>query len=610
MISDTLVSINAPEQGTAMPAYSAPLDDMTFVLRHLAGLARIQQLDAFSMASDDVVEQVLEEASKFARDIWAPLNESGDTTGCRVENNAVIVPDGFAEAYRQFVENGWQSIEYSPDYGGMGLPGLIASAAAEMFQSANLAFSLCPMLTGSAIYAVESHASEELKKTFLPKLVSGEWTGTMNLTEPQAGSDLAAIKTRAVPENGHYRLYGTKIFITWGDQPFSENILHMVLARLPDAPPGVRGISMFLVPKFLVNDDGSIGERNDVFATSVEHKMGIHASPTCVLNFGDKDGAIAYLVGEENKGLACMFTMMNHARIGVGIQGLAISDRAYQLAREFARQRIQGVAPGEKNRSAIVQHPDVRRMLMVMKSQIEAMRAVAYVTAGTMDIAHHETDVKLRNDANERVALLTPIVKGWMTEVAQELTSIGVQVHGGMGYVEETGAAQHMRDARILTIYEGTTGIQANDLIGRKILGDEGRAVASLVREIRELDSQLATANGSLDDVRVALANAATTMEETVSWLVRNAPSDPLLPGAAAFNTLMLMGTVVGGWQMARAAAVCQGQSGNGVDENFCRAKLATADFYFEHIMPRANAYARAASAGSHSTMGLPADLL
>ncbi|MEQ9561942.1 MAG: acyl-CoA dehydrogenase family protein, partial [Woeseiaceae bacterium] len=301
-----------------MPAYSAPLDDMKFVLRHLAGLPRIQQLETFDAATDDVLEQVLEEAAKFASEVWAPLNESGDSTGCRVENNAVVVADGFADAYGQFVESGWQSLEYSPDYGGMGLPGLIASATAEMFQSANLALSLCPMLTGSAIYAVEAHASDELKKMFLSRLVSGEWTGTMNLTEPQAGSDLAAIKTRAVPENGHYRLYGTKIFITWGDQPFSENILHMVLARLPDAPDGVRGISMFLVPKFLLNDDGSIGEHNDVYATSVEHKLGIHASPTCVMNFGDNDGAIGYLVGEKNKGLACMFTMMNHARIGVG----------------------------------------------------------------------------------------------------------------------------------------------------------------------------------------------------------------------------------------------------------------------------------------------------
>jgi hypothetical protein len=407
-------------------------------------------------------------------------------------------------------------------------------------------------------------------------------------------------------------LYGTKIFITWGDQPFSENILHMVLARLPDAPEGVRGISMFLVPKYLVNDDGSIGKHNDVYPTSVEHKLGIHASPTCVMNFGDNDGAIGYLIGDENKGLACMFTMMNHARIGVGIQGLAISDRAYQLALEFARQRVQGKVPGERERSTIIQHADVRRMLLVMKSQIEAMRAVAYVTSGVMDIAHHADDEGKRADAHERVALLTPVVKGWSTELAQEITSLGVQVHGGMGFVEETGAAQHMRDARILTIYEGTTGIQANDLVGRKILADEGRAMAKLVAEIRGLDSQLSGSDESFGALRPVLANAVTEMEETVSWLVKNAPSDPRLPGAAAFNTLMLMGTVVGGWQMARAAIACSKDSSKAESdhENFRRAKISTARFYFDHIMPRASAYARAARSGSESTMGIAAEWL
>lgn len=593
-----------------MAEYNAPLQDMNFVIHELAGLDQLQKIDAYAEATDDLVEQILDEAAKFARDVWAPTNTVGDEQGIRVENKTVIVPDGFAEAYQQYVEGGWPSLEFEPDYGGMGFPGLVGSAVAEMLQSANLAFSLCPMLTGGAIHALDAHASDELKQEYLPRLVSGEWTGTMCLTEAQAGSDLSVVKTKAVPEGDQYRLTGTKIFITWGDQEITENVVHLVLARLPDAPEGVRGISLFLVPKYLVNADGSLGDRNDVYAESTEHKLGIHASPTVVVNFGDSEGAVGHLVGEENKGLACMFTMMNHARVGVGIQGLAIAERAYQLARDHAKERVQGVAPGIKGRAEIVHHADVRRMLMVMKSQIEAMRAVAYVSSAEWDIAHHAEEPTERSLANARVALVTPVVKGWMTEVAQEVTSLGVQVQGGMGYVEETGAAQHMRDARILTIYEGTTGIQALDLAGRKILGDSGKAMQDLLQDMRSSDSELA--GSGLEDIRDMLVAAIDELEQSATWLLQNAPADQQVPGAASVNLMMQMGTVVGGWQMARAALAASGKLGacEEHEKGFLDAKITTARFYMQHVLPRARAYARAACAGSESTMGVPVELL
>lgn len=589
-----------------MTEYIAPVKDMRFVIRELAGLDRILQMPDFGDISDDVVDQILEESARFSREVLAPLNVPGDHEGCRVENKSVIVPDSFAEAYRQFVDSGWQSLASSPDYGGMGLPEAVAAAAMEMWQSANLSFSLCPLLTSGAIAAIEAHASEQLKRLYLPKMVSGEWTGTMNLSEPQAGSDLAAVNTKAVPAGDHYRISGTKIFITWGDQQFSENVVHLVLARLHDAPEGVRGISLFLVPKFLVNEDGGIGERNDAYCTSVEHKLGIHASPTCVINYGDGDGAIGYLVGEENKGLACMFTMMNHARLNVGIQGLAISERAYQLAREFAQQRIQGAAPGEKGRVTIIHHPDVRRMLLVMKALIEGMRAAAYVTAALVDTLQHSADGAERAATAARAALLTPIIKGWLTEVAQELTSLGVQVHGGMGYVEETGAAQHMRDARILTIYEGTTGIQANDLVGRKILFDEGKAMREWIEEMRSMDAELAAAR-DLTPIRQALSSALDDLEAAVRWLLENAPGDQNAPGAASVNLLMLAGTVAGGWQMARAAVAAKRRLADDRAESaFLEAKIMTAHFYATHVLPRSSSYRQAAVSGSDAIMAMP----
>ena len=592
-----------------MSEYIAPLKDLKFAINELAGLEEISKLPGFEHATDDLLEPILEEASRFASEVLSPTNVIGDQQGCSVEDGVVKVAPELSAAYRLFVEGGWQGLDCSQDYDGMGLPSLIGSATAEMWQGANLAMSLCPMLTSGAIDTVELHATEELKQRYLPKMISGEWTGTMDLTEPQAGSDLAKIRTRAVPDADQYKISGTKIFITWGDHEMTENVVHLVLARLQGAPEGVRGISLFLVPKFLVNDDGSLGDRNDVFVTSVEHKLGIHASPTCVLNFGDNGGAVGYLIGQENRGLACMFTMMNLARLHVGIQGLAISERAYQGARDYAKERVQGQVPGGRESDPIMQHPDVRRMLMTMKSLIEAMRATAYVTAATNDFAHNSEDTDVRAEANQRSALLTPIVKGWMTEVAQELTSIGVQIHGGVGYVEETGAAQHLRDARILTIYEGTTGIQANDLVGRKILADSGMAMQHLLKEMSELDDKLASCGSDLDSIRSAVTTGQQRLEKATTWLLGKAQDEPAAVASAAFDYLMLAGTVVGAWQMGRAAEIAhRNLASEKGDADFYRAKIVTARFYSEKILPRSAAYLDAATSQRNSTMDLPVE--
>ena len=586
-----------------MSDYNPPLKDTLFAIHELSGIGRVLELDTFEEVDLDVIDQIIEEAGNFARDVIAPQNVHGDQAGVSVENRAVVPPPGFADVYEQFVENGWQSISHSPEFDGMGLPEVVAVATGEYWQGANLSFALCPLLTAGAIAAIEAHATEALKSTYLPKMVTGQWSGTMNLTEAQAGSDLAAVTSKAIPEGDHFRISGTKIFITWGDHPFSENIVHLVLARLPDAPEGVRGISLFLVPKFLVNDDGSLGERNDAYPISVEHKLGIHGSPTCVMEFGEADGAVGYLVGEPNKGLACMFTMMNHARIEVGVQGLAISERAYQAAVVYATDRVQGRAPGVQGRATIVNHADVRRMLLEMRSQIEAMRASALLIAACIDKGHHGADEDERAAADRRMALLTPVIKAWMTEVAQVLTSLGVQVHGGMGFVEETGAAQHMRDARILPIYEGTTGIQAGDFVGRKILADEGREIAAMIAEIRALDSDLAS-NEGLATIRDSLTTGANDLEQAVAHLIAVAPGDPNAPGAASVNLVMLAGTVLGGWQMARAALVVTSEAGAAkYDKAFCDAKLLSAKFYAEQIMPRAGSYAKAAMAPASTVM-------
>jgi acyl-CoA dehydrogenase len=590
-----------------MTDYIAPLEDMNFVINELADLKELSKLPAFEHATDDLLDPILEEASRFAREVLGPTNVIGDQQGCSVTDGVVKVPSEFSDAYQLFVESGWQGLDCPQDYDGMGLPGLIGSATAEMWATANLALSLCPMLTSGAIDTIELHAADELKPHYLPKLVSGEWAATMDLTEPQAGSDLARVRAQAVPDGDHYVITGTKIFITWGDHEMAENVIHLVLARLPDAPEGVGGISLFLVPKFLVNGDGSLGDRNDVYVTSVEHKLGIHASPTCVLNFGDKGGAIGYLVGKENRGLACMFTMMNLARLQVGIQGLAVSERAYQAARDFAKDRVQGQVPGSREAARIIQHADVRRMLMTMKSLNEAMRATAYITASAIDVAHHTEDAETRAKALERSALLTPVVKGWMTEVAQELTGIGVQIHGGTGFIEETGVAQYLRDAKILTIYEGTTGIQANDLVGRKVLADSGTGMKNLLQEMADFDASLASHGPELESIRKAVATGRKRLEEATNWLLGKAQDEPIIVGLAAFDYLMLAGTVIGAWQMGRAAEIaCKKLEGTEGNANFYKAKIITARFYAEEILPRSAGYLEAATSASSSAMELP----
>ena len=471
-----------------MAEYGPPLRDVNYVLDHLVDLDGLCDLPEFAGLDADTIKGVLEENARFVAEVIAPLNRIGDTVGSIFEpaTNSVRTPDGFIDAYRQYVDAGWGGVPFPEVYDGGGFPWLVGIVMQEFISSANMAFSMAPLLTQGAIDLLMHHGNEEQKEKYLKRMVTGEWTGTMNLTEPQAGSDVGAVRTKAVPHgDGTYRITGTKIYISFGEHDMAGNIVHLVLARTPDAPAGTKGISCFIVPKFLVNDDGSLGTRNDVKVVSIEHKMGIHGSPTCVMAFGDQNGAVGYLVGEANMGLAYMFTMMNHARLNVGVQGVALSDRACQQAVNYAKGRVQGQVPGVPGKSAIIHHPDVRRMLMLMRALTEASRALCYVTSAAFDHAHKAADAGLRASAQVRAELLTPLSKAWSTEVSQEVTSIGVQVHGGMGFIEETGAAQLMRDARITTIYEGTTGIQANDLIGRKVIRDQGAGLGSLLARLQ-----------------------------------------------------------------------------------------------------------------------------
>ncbi|MBX2885152.1 MAG: acyl-CoA dehydrogenase, partial [Granulosicoccus sp.] len=474
-------------------SYIAPVKDMAFMLNKVVGLSELSELPGFEDATPDLVDAILEESAKFTSDVLAPLNSVGDVQGCQLKDGQVSMPEGWKEAFDQFIENGWGSLSFPPQYGGQGLPLTVSTAVQEMWHSANMSFGLCPLLSQAAVDALEHHASDELKQLFLPKMVEGVWSGTMNLTEPQAGSDLAAVRTRAEPAGDHYLLKGQKIYITYGEHDLTENIIHLVLARLPDAPEGVKGISLFIVPKFLVNDDGSLGDRNDVHCVSIEHKLGIHGSPTCVMSYGDNAGAVGYLVGKEHHGLSYMFTMMNQARHAVGVQGYGIAETAYQKALEYARDRKQGVTllGKDEDDQGIIHHPDVRRILMTMRSSIEAMRGLGLECAAAFDYAKCHPDEETRAMMQRRGELLTPLVKGWSTEVGVELCSLGVQVHGGMGFIEETGAAQFYRDARIVTIYEGTTAIQANDLIGRKTARDGGKAVGELYAEMRNTLTEL-----------------------------------------------------------------------------------------------------------------------
>ncbi|HET7158655.1 MAG TPA: acyl-CoA dehydrogenase [Burkholderiales bacterium] len=594
-----------------MSTYRAPLKDIQFALRELAGLEEILALPGAEEINGELVDAVLAQAGKFAQEVLHPLNHSGDREGARLQDGQVHAPAGFAAAYAQFVAAGWNGLTGDTRYGGQGLPHVIGSAVQEIWNSANMAFCLAPMLTAGVLEAFGHHASEEQRALFLPRLTSGEWTGTMNLTEPQAGSDLSAVNTRATPEGKHYRLRGTKIFITWGEHDMSENIVHLVLARTPDAPEGVKGISLFIVPKFVVNPDGTCGERNDVKCVSIEHKMGIHASPTCVLSYGEEKGAIGYLVGEENRGLSYMFTMMNHARLGVGIEGVGIAERAYQHALEYARTRVQGRAIDQASgdRVTIIHHPDVRRMLLTMKAQIEAMRGLAYIASAALDRAARHPDSAEQRRNQRLVDLLTPVVKGWCTEQAIEIASMGVQVHGGMGYVEETGAAQFLRDARITTIYEGTTGIQANDLVGRKIALDRGTAALELIEEMRRIDTAFANLGADFDAARSHYAQAVNSFEQATRWLIEACASKPQEAAAVAVPYLKLFGAVAGGWVMARAALMAhEKRSEPQSDADFLEVKLATARFYFEHILPQASGYADTVTSGAASVMALAAD--
>ena len=600
--------------------YTAPLLDMQFVLNELAGLDLVSQLPGCEEAAPDVVEAILEEAGKFAGGVLAPLNRVGDLTGAVWQDTAVIMPAGFGDAYRQFVQNGWNGLDCNPEFGGQGLPRLVSAAVREMWKSANHAFSLCHMLTSGAIEALELCGTPEQKQQYLPKMVSGEWTGTMNITEPQAGSDLAAIRSRAEPQaDGSFKVFGQKIFITYGEHDMAENIIHLVLARTPTAPPGVKGISLFVVPKFLVNADGSLGARNDAYCVSIEHKLGIHASPTSVMSFGDHGGATGYLVGKENEGLKYMFIMMNSARYAVGLEGLGIAEASYQHALSYAKERVQSRAiEGSAESVAIVQHPDIRRMLMLMKSQTEAMRALAYVVAAAHDIALHHADATERQRNQAFVDLMTPVVKGWITETGNQIAYLGVQVHGGMGFIEEAGAAQFMRDARITTIYEGTTGIQANDLIGRKIAREGGATLKSVLAQMQATQAELAAVNDAdCQSIAAALAGGIDAVIAAGDYIVAQYGVNVREVAAGAVPFLRLLGIVSGGWMMARAALVANeklGAAGTTAAKvgaggtAFYAAKIKTARFYADHVLNEAAGLAREIVSGGASALSLSED--
>ncbi|MBK6656551.1 acyl-CoA dehydrogenase [Zoogloea sp.] len=591
-----------------MSTYVAPVKDMLFAMNELAGLQEITTLPGNEEVSLDLVEAILDEAGKFATEVVDPLNPVGDKQGNKWKDGVVTTADGFKEAYASFCETGWNGMPASTEFCGQGLPVTVSTAVLEMWKSASISFSLCQMLTLGAVEAIAHHATDKLKATFLPNMVSGKWTGTMNLTEPQAGSDLAAIRSKAEPRgDGSYAITGTKIFITWGEHDMAENIIHLVLARLPDAPPGVKGISLFIAPKFLVNADGSLGERNDLICASIEHKMGIHGSATAVMSFGDKGGAIGYLVGEPNRGLEYMFTMMNHARLNVGLEGVGVSERSYQHALAYARDRIQGRIVGDKSgeKKPILHHPDVRRMLMDMKSRTEAGRAIAYYVAGCMDRAKSHPDADVRAANQRRLELLTPVVKGWCTENAQGITWNGVQVHGGMGFIEETGASQYMRDARIITIYEGTTAIQANDLIGRKTAKEGGKSMQQLLADIAETGAALRKSDdAALKSLADALGEGIAALDEATNWLLANYESTPQAAHAGSVPFLKLTGIVVGGWLMARSAQIAAGRL-NEADGDFYKAKMATAAYFAKHVMPEANSYRDAIVNGADAVLAL-----
>ncbi len=594
--------------------YRAPVREMQFVLHEIAGLKAIQGLPGFEDAADDTVTAVLEECAKLTGEVISPLNRVGDTQPPRWSNGTVTTSPGFGAAFRAFVDGGWQGVMHPTAHGGQGLPKLVATPCLEMLQSANLAFSLCPLLTDGVIEALLTAGSEDQQHRYVPALIEGRWTGTMNLTEPQAGSDLSLVRTRAERQpDGRYRLFGQKIYITFGEHDLAENIVHLVLARASDAPAGVKGLSLFVVPKFLPAPDGSLGPRNDVYCASIEHKLGIKGSPTAVLIFGDGRGeqgagALAEIVGEENRGLEMMFIMMNAARFQVGLQGIAVGERAYQQACAYARERVQSRAvEGSAGPVAIVEHPDVRRMLMSMRSQVEAARALAYVAASHSDLARHHPDAAVRAGSQAVYEYLVPVVKGCSTETAIEVTSTGIQVHGGMGFIEETGAAQHFRDARILAIYEGTTAIQANDLLGRKTVRDAGVTARVLNTAMRVTAAELRAAAGA-DLLAIAgwLEAAADAHRSAVEYFLRVFPVDPRAAFAGSVPYLKLCGIALGGWQLARSALVAQARLVSS-DDAFFRAKIATARFFADHLLSTAPALLAAIEAGGAGALALEA---
>ena len=593
-------------------SYIAPVKDMLFAIEHLAQIEQVAQIPGFEDANLDTAQAVLEECAKFNEGVVAPLNWESDKNPSSFQAGVVTTAAGFKDAFRQYAEGGWQGLQHPADFGGQGLPKTIGAACIEMSNSASLSFALCPLLTDGAIEALLTAGSDALKETYLEKLVSGQWTGTMNLTEPQAGSDLALVRTRAEPQpDGTYKVFGTKIFITYGEHDMAENIVHLVLARVQGAPEGVKGISLFVVPKFLVNADGTLGARNDAHCVSIEHKLGIKASPTAVLQFGDHGGAVGYLVGEENRGLEYMFIMMNAARYAVGVQGIAIAERAYQQAVQYARDRVQSrpVDGSVAGSAAIIHHPDVRRMLMTMRAYTEGCRAMATTAAAAYDAAHHHPDAQVRKDNATFYEFMVPLVKGYSTEMSLEVTSLGVQVHGGMGFIEETGAAQHYRDAKILTIYEGTTAIQANDLVGRKTARDGGQSARAIAAQIEKTEGELtASATPAALAVAKRLQAARQAFLDVVGFVAGSAKADPNAVYAGSVPYLMLTGNLVAGWQMARALLVAQELLHKGQDEAFMHAKIATAQFYAEHILVKTGSLRDSIVEGAASVTALALD--
>jgi len=576
---------------------------MNFTLNHVANLEQVSKLNGYQHADPATVTAVLEEAGRFMAEVMAPLNAVGDIQGSKLdENGNVVTPDGFKEAYDKYIEAGWAASHLPAEWGGGGLPYLVGVAIDEMHKSANHAFSLCPTLTHGAVEALLAHGSDDLKNTYLEKLVSGEWTGTMNLTEAEAGSDVGALRSRAVKQDdGTYRIFGTKIFITWADHDLTENVIHLVLARTPDAPPGTRGISMFLVPKFVLDDSDAPGKKNDIKIVSLEHKLGIHASPTCVVSFGDSgEGAVGYLIGDEMAGMRNMFTMMNAARIGVGMEGVSISERAFQAARDYAQERVQGrpIGANAKEAVTIIEHPDVRRMLLTMKANTEAMRCLMYLAAQEGDFSVQGDSEEDRKRASERLALITPVVKAWCTDTGVQMASLGIQVHGGMGYVEETGAAQYLRDARITPIYEGTNGIQAIDLVLRKLPMGDGEVMRSYITEMTDVLKDM-NDHEDLGSFRDELTTAIQGLADTSSWLGGQLAAGNInaaLAGATPY--LEQVGIVSGGWLMAKSAVGAKRAPAE-FDAEFLSEKVTTARFYGEHLLPKANGLVSTIKAGN-----------